>query len=45
MTLHQFNQLMQEKLENLQVTFMNNGHMTTVTMIVENSRIQMAVGL
>jgi hypothetical protein len=43
--LHQFNQLMQEKLENLQISFMNNGNVTIVTMVVENSQIPRAVDL
>jgi hypothetical protein len=34
-----------EHLENLQVSFMNNGTVTMVTMIVENSQIQSAVDL
>jgi len=45
MTLHQFNQLMQEKLEILQVSFMNSGNVTMVTTIIENSQIQRAVDL
>ena len=45
MTLHQFNQLMQEKLEILQVSFMNSGNVTMVTTIIENSQIQWAVDL
>ena len=43
--LHQFNQLTQKKLEKLQVSFMNNGNVTMVTMIVENSHIQRGVDL
>jgi tetrahydromethanopterin S-methyltransferase subunit G len=36
---------LEEKVENLQVSFMNNGNVTMVTMIVGNSQIQRAVDL
>jgi DNA-binding protein YbaB len=36
---------LQDKLDNLQVSFMNNGNVTIVTMIVGNSQIQKAVDL